>query len=53
MLCYGFEPWAAGWKEQTDPQSYGGRNRVTFFREKPHRNMCEIATLESIQPNVQ
>ena len=25
MLCLGFEPKVAGWYEQADPLSYGGR----------------------------
>ena len=24
MVCLGLEPGAAGWKAQTNPQSYGG-----------------------------
>ena len=31
MVCWGFEPGAAGWQAQTKPRSYGGHHVENFF----------------------
>ena len=32
MVCLGLDPWAAGWKAQTNPLSYGGTSGFTKVR---------------------
>ena len=31
MVCLGLEPWAAGWKAQTNPRNYGGTPLLIMF----------------------
>ena len=31
MVCLGVEPGVAGWKAQTNPQSYGGTPLTTYY----------------------
>ena len=43
MVCSGFEPRAAGWKERTDPLSYGGTHGVPIFISfKSSQNLINI-----------
>ena len=38
MVCLGFEPWAAGWKAQTNPLSYGGTPIRLIFLPKDFKS---------------
>ena len=36
MMCLGLEPWAAGWKAQLNPLSYGGTPVFKFIFDWGH-----------------
>ena len=44
MVCLVLEPWAAGWKGQTKPRSYGGTPLGFFLKYLNERlgNYCRI-----------
>ena len=51
MVCLGLEPWAAGWKVQTNPLSYGSTPKtsncykvIPLFISPPHHEFDPVCS---------